>query len=66
MPKPVKLSDCFIEVNENYSINMYDNGYVVEISGKDGDLSWITKKLVIGSLEELIELVTEASNMPRC
>ena len=32
-----KVSDKLTKVNENFSVNMYDNGFMLEVSGKDAD-----------------------------
>jgi len=60
-----KLSDKLVQVNENFSVYMYDNGYVIEISGRNSSEDWVTSKIIVNSLEELLELITEASKMPR-
>ena len=61
-----KLSDKLAQVNENFTINMYDNGYMIEVGGRDSKDEWANCKILVTSLEELIVLITEASNMPRC
>ena len=34
--KTVKtLSDKLTKVNENFTINMYDNGFMIEVGGRD-------------------------------
>jgi len=30
-----KISDKLTKVNENFTVQMYDNGYMFEISGRD-------------------------------
>jgi hypothetical protein len=32
-----KISDKLAKVNESFSINMYDNGFLIEVSGRDED-----------------------------
>ena len=61
-----KLSDKLAQVNENFTINMYDNGYMIEVGGRNSKDDWSNCKILVSSLEELFELITEASNMPRC
>ena len=60
-----KVSDKLSQVNENFNIHMYDNGYMIEVSGKTKDDNWKTAKIMVGSLDELIELVREVTNMER-
>lgn len=61
----MKISDKIKKVNENYSINMYDNGYMVEVGGRDKKDDWVNCKLLCNTLEEVIELVREIAELPR-
>jgi hypothetical protein len=64
--KPInKISDKLTTVNDNFSITMYDNGFLIDIGGKRGDDDWSTAKIMVPSVEQLLELVKEAANMPR-
>jgi len=60
-----KISDKLAKVNDSFTINMYDNGYMLEISGRDADEDWKNAKITVGSIEELTELIREASEMER-
>ena len=60
-----KLSDKLEKVNENYTINMYDNGFMIEVSGRDSDGEYRTAKIMVPTVEQLIELVKEAAEMER-
>ena len=59
-----KLSDKLEKVNENYTINMYDNGFMIEVGGRDSDEEYKTAK-IIPTIEQLVELVKEAAEMER-
>lgn len=64
--KPVKkISDKLVKVNENYSINMYDNGFMFEISGRDSENDYKSAKIMVSTVDELITLVKEAAEMER-
>jgi hypothetical protein len=65
MAKVTKISDKLTKVNDNFTINMYDNGYMLEISGKNKNDDWATAKITCGSISELVDLITEASTMER-
>ena len=58
-----KISDKLKKVNENFSINRYDNGFMIEVSGKDYNDDWRTTKIIVSTVEELIELVHEAATL---
>jgi hypothetical protein len=60
-----KISDKLVKVNESFSVNMYDNGYMIEISGRKSDEDWGTAKIMVNTIEELVELIKEASEMER-
>ena len=60
-----KLSDKLVKVNENFSINMYDNGYMIEVSGRDDEDNWKTSKIIVDTVDELLVLVREATELER-
>ena len=60
-----KIEDKLVKVNESFTINMYDNGYMVEVGGRCEDDNWVTTKIICSKIEEVIELVKEAASMPR-
>ena len=60
-----KISDKLSKVNDSFTINMYDNGYMLEIGGRDNNDDWKTAKITVGSIEELADLIKEASEMER-
>jgi len=65
MAKVTKISDKLSKVNDSFTINMYDNGYMLEISGRNKKDDWATAKIACGSIAELVDLITEASAMER-
>ena len=60
-----RLSDKLVKVNENFTINMYDNGYMIEVGGRDDEDNWKTSKIIVDTVEELLELVREATEIER-
>lgn len=60
-----KISDKLSKVNDNFNVYMYDNGYMLEISGRNKDEDWATAKILVTSIEELTALIREASDMDR-
>jgi len=60
-----KINFKLTKVNEAFTINMYDNGYMIEVSGRDHEDEWKTAKIIVSSVDELIELVKEATQLPR-
>ena len=59
MSKLNKLS----KVNENISINRYDNGFMVEVGGRDDENDWKTAKVLCNTEEEMIAVIKEWNSM---
>jgi hypothetical protein len=61
--KSVKtLSDKLDKVSESFSVNRYDNGYMIEVGGKQKD-DWKTAKILVSTIDELITLIREYDSM---
>ena len=63
--RTVEVSNKLAKVNENFSINMYDNGYMVEVGGRDKKDDWKTSKIMVSTDEELIAVIKEVISMTR-
>ena len=61
----VKIADKLTKVNESFTINMYDNGYMVEVGGRDDEDDWKTSKIICATLDEVIDIVRQVDSMPR-
>jgi hypothetical protein len=59
------INDKLAKVNDHYSVNMYDNGFMLEISGRDHSDEWANAKIVANDIDELVELIREAASLPR-
>ncbi len=51
------------KVNENISINRYDNGWMVEVGGVDGNGEWKTAKILCNTEDEMLYVVKEWNMM---
>ena len=60
-----KISDKLVKVSESFIVNMYDNGYMFEISGRDDEEDYKTAKILCNSAEQLNALIQEAISLPR-
>ena len=60
-----KISDKLAKVNESFSINMYYNGFLIEVSGRDEDEEYRNAKIMVPTVEQLLDLVKEAATLPR-
>ncbi len=61
MAKITKLT----KVSDNFTINMYDNGFMVEVNGRNKKDDWVTTKLMCTTIDELLALVKEIAEMER-
>lgn len=59
MAKLTKLA----KVNETISINRYDNGWMVEVGGRDDDSEWKTSKILCTTEDEMLAVVKEWNSM---
>ncbi len=50
-------------VNESFTINRYDNGYMIEVGGRDKENDWKNCKVLCSTEAELFEVIKEALSM---
>jgi hypothetical protein len=51
------------KVNESFTVNRYDNGFMIEVGGRDGDQEWKNCKVLCSTEAELFEVIKEALAM---
>ena len=51
------------KVNESITINRYDNGFMIEVGGRDDDGDWKTAKVLCNSEDEMIAVIKEWNSM---
>ena len=51
------------KVNESFTVNRYDNGFMIEVGGRDSDNEWKNCKVMCSTEAELIEVIKEALSM---
>lgn len=57
--KITKLS----KVSESFTVYRYDNGWMVEISGRNKKEDWTSSKILCNTEEELLNLIKEYNSM---
>ena len=57
------ISDKLVKVGENFTIYRYDNGFMIEVQGRDTDDEYTTAKILVNTVDELVALVREAVEM---
>ncbi len=61
----MQLTDKLTKCGDSLTVNMYDNGYMVEVSGRDDKDDYKSAKIMCTSLNEVYEVISDASQMPR-
>lgn len=51
------------KVNDSITVNRYDNGWMVEVGGRDEDSDWKNCKILCNTEEELLALIKEYNLM---
>jgi hypothetical protein len=51
------------KVNESITINRYDNGFMVEVGGRDKENDWKSAKILCNTEEEMVAVVKEWNSM---
>lgn len=60
-----KLSDKLTKCSDSMTVNIYDNGYMIEISGRDSKEDWKTAKIMCTTLMQVHDIIKEAAEMDR-
>lgn len=51
------------KVNDSYTINRYDNGFMVEISGRDSEGDYKTSKVLCNTEEDLLTVIRQINSI---
>jgi hypothetical protein len=61
----MKVCDKLRKINDSITVNLYDNGFMVEISGRDFDDDYTQVKIVCSDLDAVSVVIQEAVEMER-
>jgi hypothetical protein len=61
----MRVSDKLTKVNDTVTINIYDNGFMVEVSGRDHDEEWSQAKIVCSDLDIVSAVLQEIVKMDK-
>lgn len=59
MAKLAKLT----KVSETFNVYRYDNGWMIEVSGRNKKQDWSTAKILCNTEEELLAIIKEYNTM---
>ena len=51
------------KVGDNFTVNRYDNGWMVEVGGRNKKDDWVTAKVMCSTEQELLEIIKEYNAM---
>ena len=51
------------KVNESITVNRYDNGFMVEVGGRNKENDWKTAKVLCSTEAEMLDVVKEWNSM---
>lgn len=61
----MKIENKLTKISDSFTVNMYDNGFMFEASGRSEDGDWASTKILCNTLDDLVQLIKEASAMDR-
>ena len=61
----MRLADKLAKCGDSLTVNIYDNGFMVEVSGRDDNDDWKTAKIMCPTIEDVNAVIKEAADMPR-
>jgi len=61
----VTVSDKLAKVNDSFTVNMYDNGFMLEVNGRNHHDEYDTAKIMVATSEQLLALIDEVAAMER-
>jgi hypothetical protein len=59
----MKYLEKLNKVNESFTVNRYDNGFMIEVGGRDTENDWKNCKILCNTEEELFSVIKEALAM---
>lgn len=60
-----KIGDKLAKVSDSFSVQMYDNGFMFEIGGKDSNGDWKNAKIMCSTIDQLVALVKEVTELEK-
>ena len=61
----MQLNNVLTKANDSLTVNIFNNGFMVEVSGQDSEDNWKTAKIMCPTLDDVFKVITEASEMER-
>ena len=59
----MKYLEKLNKINESFTLNRYDNGFMIEVGGRDNENDWKNCKILCNTEDELFAVIKEALAM---
>jgi len=59
----MKYLEKLNKVNESFTVNRYDNGFMIEVGGRNNENDWTNCKILCTTEDELFAVIKEALSM---
>lgn len=63
--KEITMNIKLARVHDSFTVNIYENGYMVEFSGQDQNDEFVTQKIIAHDVDELVTLISNIVKMDR-
>lgn len=60
----MKISDKLVKVENSFTVNRYDNGFLFTVGGRNENDDWRNAYIVCDNMESLLNLISEYSKLP--
>ena len=54
-----------VKANESFTVNRYDNGFMIELDGYDKLDDWVKCKLVVNDIKDLHDIIDLINQIPK-
>ena len=58
-------SDKLSKADESLTLYKYDNGYMIEVGGRDSKDEWVVAKILANSLDDVFLIIKDVDSLPR-
>ncbi len=62
---PADIEPYFKDVDDQFSVSTYENGYVIEVSGRNQDEDWVRHKFVCHTFADFVMTIEDIVISPK-
>lgn len=60
----IGVLDKVSKTDDTVTVHFFDNGYMVEVSGRDSEGDWVRSKISCMTLDEVFEVIKHLNSLP--